>query len=281
MPSLMAFVKTNTVLLSMGGMSYIAHNALPYAPLSLPCIMFLKNMILLYGLDNYSLSQPKIGNHPGNIRYTKNTYFNVAKASLAESVVLISSPHRISSKLDIPLFIPASFIYEVLFDLFHYVTHRLGHTRQLYRFHKKHHRATSNISAENTFSASFVDLIATNTVPLLLTSYIFPLSELQLYIFMVYKTFIEISGHLGVYIKGHSFPQCVWLVNHLNCYLTIKDHYIHHTESKYNFSKRFSLWDKVFNTYKYDREANQGSHIYLFVFIGMLYFALQIFYIII
>jgi sterol desaturase/sphingolipid hydroxylase (fatty acid hydroxylase superfamily) len=67
---------------------------------------------------------------------------------------------------------------------------------------------------------------------------------------MIYKTFIEVSGHLGKSIKGGSFSQFVWLPKWLDIQMHSDDHYEHHVHSTCNFSKRFTLWDKIFGTYK-------------------------------
>jgi sterol desaturase/sphingolipid hydroxylase (fatty acid hydroxylase superfamily) len=38
--------------------------------------------------------------------------------------------------------------------------------------------------------------------------------------------------------------------------LVTADHDLHHTQSKYNYSKRFILWDRVFGTYKQPPERH-------------------------
>jgi sterol desaturase/sphingolipid hydroxylase (fatty acid hydroxylase superfamily) len=65
-----------------------------------------------------------------------------------------------------------------------------------------------------------------------------------------YKTFIEISGHSGK--KLHpigSFSQFIWLPRFFNISLYSEDHALHHSSNFCNYSKRFSLWDKQFETY--------------------------------
>lgn len=67
---------------------------------------------------------------------------------------------------------------------------------------------------------------------------------------VVYKNFIEISGHSGkILYPTTSFPQFMWLPKWLNIELYCEDHDNHHFINNCNYSKRFSLWDKVFNTY--------------------------------
>jgi len=77
------------------------------------------------------------------------------------------------------------------------------------------------------------------------------ISLFQFHLFLVYKTFIEISGHSGkkLYPRG-SFPQFIWLPKFFSISLFTEDHHLHHDKSNCNYSKRFSLWDKVFGTYE-------------------------------
>ena len=67
---------------------------------------------------------------------------------------------------------------------------------------------------------------------------------------MTYKSFIEISGHSGKNPNGSSFVQFFWLPKIFGIELHTKDHDIHHILNNCNYSKRFSFWDKIFNTYK-------------------------------
>ena len=45
-----------------------------------------------------------------------------------------------------------------------------------------------------------------------------------------------------------SFPQCIWLPRLFNIELYTEDHDLHHSRNNCNYSKRFSLWDKIFKT---------------------------------
>ena len=145
-----------------------------------------------------------------------------------------------------------SFIFEIIFDFFHYWTHRISHNNKyLYIYsHKSHHKFRHPISIL-TFYHNPLDLIITNSIPQYLTLLLFPyLSFFQFNIILTYKTFIEISGHSGkkLYPSG-SFTQFIWLPKLLNISLYTEDHDLHHDKSNYNYAKRFSLWDKVFGTY--------------------------------
>jgi sterol desaturase/sphingolipid hydroxylase (fatty acid hydroxylase superfamily) len=65
-----------------------------------------------------------------------------------------------------------------------------------------------------------------------------------------YKVWVEVAGHTGVDApRATSFPQCVWLPRALGCALRTAEHEQHHLSPGCNFSKRFTLWDRVFGTY--------------------------------
>ena len=124
-----------------------------------------------------------------------------------------------------------------------------------------HHEHTNNISAFSTYQHNFFDYLFSNVLPMYLTSYIFPLYEIQFFIFLIFKIVVEIAGHLGKIINSSSFIQCLWRPQLLGSELYARDHYIHHAEFKYNYSKRFKIWDKVFGTYKTDNKIIKKENI--------------------
>jgi sterol desaturase/sphingolipid hydroxylase (fatty acid hydroxylase superfamily) len=67
---------------------------------------------------------------------------------------------------------------------------------------------------------------------------------------MIYKVYLEISGHLGMYLTSNSFVQFVWLPRIFGIEMYAKDHYLHHAHNNCNYAKRFTIWDKLFGTYK-------------------------------
>lgn len=154
-------------------------------------------------------------------------------------------------------FIVNSFCLEVIFDFFHYWSHRLLHEKPaLYRsLHSLHHH-NANPTVYHTFNDTIVGTLFTNTIPHLLALTIFmalfgrPILHLEHSLLLVYKTFVEVSGHSGKELgKASSFPQFKWLPVWLGIELYTFDHHSHHRNAKRNFSKRFVLWDKVFDTY--------------------------------
>jgi len=154
---------------------------------------------------------------------------------------------------DLLCFIPASFCFEVTFDFFHYISHFTVHnTSFLYKnLHKSHHKF-KYVSPILTFYQHPLDLILTNSIPLILTISILDnrISQFMFKLLMVYKTFTEISGHSGKIFNGSSFIQCFWLPKIFDIELKTTEHDLHHTLNNCNYSKRFSLWDKFFGTFK-------------------------------
>jgi sterol desaturase/sphingolipid hydroxylase (fatty acid hydroxylase superfamily) len=160
---------------------------------------------------------------------------------------------------DIILFIPFSFIFEIIFDFFHYINHRLLHSKYLYRYcHKIHHKFKHPISITSYYQDP-IDLIITNSIPTILAlSLTKNISYRQFNMLLVYKTFIEIGGHCGKYsYPTSSFTQFIWLPKLLQIELYTEDHDLHHSLHNCNYAKRFSIWDKVFNTYKHSLENNK------------------------
>jgi len=186
---------------------------------------------------------------------------NVITSTIVETITFIIGMSYISKEThilyDLLLFIPVSFIFEIIFDFFHYWSHRIIHSNKYlyYYIHKKHHKYIHPITIL-TFYQDPIDLTLTNSIPLFLTLFILSYMYLNISMFtfnmiIVYKSYIEISGHSGkqLYPSG-SFPQFIWLPKLLNIQLYSETHDYHHTHTNYNYSKRFTLWDKVFNTFR-------------------------------
>lgn len=215
----------------------------------------LYNIVFVNSLNYFIINTTRISNKskyiPSNLEYL----YNISKGGIIEMITILICYKKLSNNISYELltFIPKSFVYEIIFDFFHYWTHRVSHYKYLYYFHKTHHKQTDNISVFSTYNHNLVDLLISNVLPLYLSSYIIPLSESQFFVFLLFKTFIEISGHSGTYSgKTSSFSQCFWIPKLFGIELYSRDHFIHHAKFKYNYSKRFILWDKVFGTYQSD-----------------------------
>ena len=257
--SIINFFKMNTIMVIMGSIQYwltLQFLNYRYGFLLLVFMYWIKNYLLVKLID-YG-TQKKKDIKPDKIikeSYKYEFMVDMTIAAFIEAVTVTLStsliPFKHFNSHDLLTFIPLSFLFEVIFDFFHYWTHRLGHVKNtpFYYFHRKHHQYhyTSSIT---TFHHHPIDLIITNSVPYLITSSLVPMTFYQMNIFIIYKTFIEISGHSGKKLKPiSSFPQFMWLPKYMGIELYSEDHGIHHSHYIYNYSKRFSLWDKVFGTY--------------------------------
>ena len=156
-------------------------------------------------------------------------------------------------------FLPLNlFLFELVFDLVHYTTHRLSHT-VYYGFHKIHHWH-AHPTLIDTFCHHPVDLFLMDCVPILVAFWVFSdvFDAFQVQLILVYNSFIEISGHSGKSSRRKNnpgyhtgcFPLCIWLPRLLCIELITEDHDLHHSTHTCNYGKRFSLWDKLFFTYR-------------------------------
>ena len=158
------------------------------------------------------------------------------------------------------LFTVEMFIWEIWFEFGHYWGHRMGHYfKWLYDFgHSKHHENVSP-DAFDGLNITLDDAMLTNWVPhmfsmFITTKLIFgnrPFSLFEYHLLSSYKTFVEVTGHVGVDFKGHSFPMFPPLSYYLGIDIgTAAYHSLHHRYYTCNYSKRFTLWDRVFGTMK-------------------------------
>lgn len=248
--------------MSMGTLLYYAINYFDvvtfiYRFVIMSIIKLIKNYSLIYLIDIGTQHKQYTHSEDNVSPYSITSFYHVMKVSLVDCLTFESVIHLIKLNTDnyiydILTFIPLSFLFEIIFDFIHYTMHRLCHiNKYLYQYiHKEHHK-NNNISIITTYHQNVIDVILTNSLPIIISAYFIRMSLFQFSIMMIYKTFIEISGHTGKHLYPiSSFPQFIWLPKLLKMELYAEDHNIHHTNNKYNFSKRFSLFDKLFGTYK-------------------------------
>lgn len=255
----------NSLLCSVGLLQYLSIN---YAAdlnwlnnmLFVFSVFVFRNYALLYFISYGTQHKPSINNNSVAPleEYKYEFHANVITATSVETITHIFIKSTIMDVAfsrnicyEVIYFIPLTFLFEIIFDFFHYVTHRLMHHPYVYKLaHKKHHKFKHPI-AITSFYQDPIDLIITNSVPTILTLLITPRVTYPMFHFIaVYKTFIEIGGHSGKISRPtSSFPQFIWLPKWLNIELYCEDHDKHHSANNCNYSKRFSLWDKAFNTY--------------------------------
>jgi len=252
--SVIYFILINCLFVSYGTIDYYIYTEVtPYLlffpillkHLGLFWIMNYASQSRSYITDSFIQRDTSIDSICIDILYT--SLFNFATVLLiARYFSYMTVPYN-----EIVFFIPNTFIYEIGFDFFHYVTHRGLHSVPfLYRLTHKYHHQDHRISVVTTFHHSLTDLILMNCLPLVCISYLYPLPLHTYLIWSWFKTLVEMGGHSGKYGKSSSFPQCVWIPRVLGIEMYADNHNKHHTNPVVNFSKRFALWDKIFGTFR-------------------------------
>ena len=250
--SIKLFFIINGSLISIASIQHIILDYYNYNILCLFLSAIVRLLILLFILTRLTKNKDYITS--GERTQTFNIVDFVKTASVETFSFYLLTNYYTNNSLsitqDLIYFIPRSFIFELIFDFGHYCTHRIIHTIPLlYRIvHKKHHRDYL-INVDTSYNHTISDYILTNTLPLLLAAHFLPSSRYFYSLIIWYKSFVEFGGHIGVDNKSGSFPQFKWLPQLFKIELYTKDHNKHHTHPNYNFSKRFSIWDKLFGTY--------------------------------
>jgi len=236
-----------------------------YGTLSVQLLVFIaiRNVVLAWGVDaltQHSTSSRKRRSKNGERKDEKagETIVNVLVISLLEVAAAFICLGDRQLVRNIPttlaLFIPMSFVFEVVYDGFHYVAHRFMHSQRVLGWHKQHHAHVGNVCVWATFDQSALDVVFSNTLPFLATfflvSTVHSLDTLDVALLLTFKMFVEVCGHSGKdSFPSSSFPQFFWLPRWLGIELYAEDHNLHHELGNRNFAKRFALWDKLGDTF--------------------------------
>lgn len=239
------FLSINTVIL---GLAYIKYS---WSTSLVGCI-------IVEGLVNYSLlyfltvDKPLINACVPKEQFRHEFDLYAVSASVIKGIThWMLTPTVVTTPYWVPLFILTSMGFELTFDFCHYWVHKLSHNVPwLYRFHKIHHKF-KHPCALTTFYMHPVDLILSYSLPFLVATTLLNICQGEFYLITVYLTYQEIAGHLGKKMYPTScFAQCIWLPRVLGIELYTEDHALHHAEFKWNYGKRFSLYDRIFKTFK-------------------------------
>lgn len=249
------------MLTSLGIAQYVlieSHSHVCIWLLIILAVFLIRNYGLMALIDHGVKHKPLIKSHL-TIKESYKHEFNlcVLSSTLVEVLTYVFirtyllSTCTTVSMFDVAWFIPYSLLFELVLDFFHYWTHRMVHHRVLYAYtHKKHHKFLHPTTIV-TYYQDPLDLLITNSLPTVLTLLLLPFISLpQFHMLLMYKEYIEISGHCGRQLfPSSSFAQCIWLPRLFNIQLYTEEHDLHHSVNNCNYSKRFTLWDKVFGTY--------------------------------
>lgn len=248
----------NTLLLAIGCTQHYALS-LPISSAmmewSYTLILFtMRNLFLLQFIQYVTRHKPPLSTSVPRESYPCEFHLHLLRSTAVESLthVLIKKWVVFSAQSHMVLWIPMCFLFEVVFDFFHYLAHRGLHHPWVYRYlHKTHHRFDHPI-AITAFYQDPIDLLLTNSIPTFLSLSLLPsFSYFEWNLMTIYKTFIEIAGHTGkASFPIASFPPLMWLPKALGIELYTEDHDLHHSMNHCNYAKRFSLWDRVGGTYR-------------------------------
>jgi len=250
-----AFIIANITLISVSLASYAIIHSVPDFHV-LYFVYISRAYLLMFIITAITAHKKFITDRTPDSFYRLDSHAYVLSTTFFEAVTArVLHNNFIESHIGWSLvyFIPVSFMYEIILDFFHYWAHRGMHmNRTLYLAHKLHHTHTQPTYI-NTFYFSPIDAILSSPIPTILTVYLLP-CKLSLFDFIMlatYKQYTELAGHSGKALAPSScFPQCIWLPRILGIEGYAEDHDMHHRVSTCNFSKRFSLWDKVFGTHR-------------------------------
>lgn len=256
--SIKNFVIVNTTLFVISSIDYLfSSNRLAFP------ITLIRNYFFLNILDYITKDKPYIKEKERKFILEKyRTEFNIylCSSTIIETITNLFLEKQFvvndDNNMDLLYFIPISFMFEIIFDFFHYWSHRMMHqNKTLYQIiHKDHHRFNYPIPI-TTFFQHPIDLLISNSTPSFISFFIitrlfgFGITKFLFKLIMTYKIYIEIAGHCGKEMKTPSFPQFIWIPKLLHIELYTVNHDLHHSSNNCNYSKRFSIWDKAFGTY--------------------------------
>ncbi len=135
-------------------------------------------------------------------------------------------------------------------DTWFYWTHRLMHTRWLYRHAHRVHHQSHNPTPLAAFSFHPIEaLIEIGFLPIV--AFTFPIHRVVLALFGLYMIVMNVVGHLGF----EMFPR--WFVSNpiTRMFNTSTFHDLHHHYGGGNYGLYFNFWDRLFRTKRTDYET--------------------------
>lgn len=138
--------------------------------------------------------------------------------------------------LSIPLMV-------LVHDAYFYWTHRLMHTRALFRaFHAVHHLST-NPTPWTAYSFHPAESVV-QALGVVVILFIVPAHPMALIVFQSISTAINVYGHLGYELYPRNWPRH-WFGRWIN---TSVAHNFHHRTAHHNYGFYFLFWDRVMGT---------------------------------
>ena len=132
-------------------------------------------------------------------------------------------------------------------DLCFYCTHRLMHTRWMFRhIHGVHHRSREP-SPWAAYAMHPVEAMVNGGVPLLALAVV-PVQEQVLGLFVLHQVLRNVHGHAAIEILPRGFARH-WFWGR---FTSTTHHHLHHETTQGNYGLWFTWWDRVFGTERAD-----------------------------
>ncbi len=132
-------------------------------------------------------------------------------------------------------------------DLCYYLSHRLLHTRWLFRhIHAVHHRSREP-SPWAGFSNHPVESMMTSGLPLTLLAFV-PLQQDVLLLYVLHQVARTAHGHAAIEIYPHGFARH-WFWGR---FTSTTHHHLHHESIRGNYGLWFTWWDRWLGTEQAD-----------------------------
>ncbi|MES2151975.1 MAG: sterol desaturase family protein [Pseudomonadota bacterium] len=126
----------------------------------------------------------------------------------------------------------------VIQDTYFYWSHRLMHSRLLFRwFHRTHHRSVTP-NPWTTYSVAPLEAVVDSGASILILM-LLPVTGLALIIFSWINTVYAVYGHLGYELLPRRMGR--WIN-------TSTAHNVHHRKGRYNYGWYFLFWDRMMGT---------------------------------
>jgi methylsterol monooxygenase len=202
--------------------------------------LYFINCLIHYVLDTslYELTQPFKVNKISKEKYTElyhkyfqNVFYNVVISPIPFGIIavyLINFDSLYDSNFWISECIWELCLTILVTDIIFYTTHRIMHSRYLYKYHKIHHEVTLPVSISALYVSDFYSFF-NNTLPFILPSFFICSNVMTIKIWFCLIISESIFSHAGYY--GWS-----------------EVHDKHHTKNNVNFGNNIFM-DKLFKTY--------------------------------
>jgi exosortase len=147
----------------------------------------------------------------------------------------------------------------LILDLWKYSEHRLMHRfSPLWRFHLVHHSDT-DVDFTTTERHHPIE-VAFSSVVLLAVIFVLAVPPLAVVTFLLFGTIVTFASHANLRLPGRIDGMVRWLV------VTPSVHVIHHSalrdETDSNYGVIFTVWDRLFGTYR-ERRADHEASVYV------------------